>query len=190
MLALLEARRFRNLEPLSWSPGAGRHLLLGGNGAGKTSLLEAVYTVATTRSFRTPRLAECVRHGEDGFHLTAEVETPVRTRLEVSWDAAGLARAVNGARGDLAEHLEPLPVVAWHAGEAEVLGMIERKEEHHTAIPYVQQATVVRSVMRQLLRRPLLLIRSAVIGTGLMSGSRPTKARRRSSRCSSSRAAA
>ncbi|MGH9363537.1 MAG: DNA replication/repair protein RecF, partial [Thermoanaerobaculia bacterium] len=75
MLVQLAARGFRNLEPLAWEPAPGSHLLLGGNGAGKTSLLEAAYALATTRSFRTPRLADCVRHGETAFHLAGEVET-------------------------------------------------------------------------------------------------------------------
>lgn len=121
MLARVEARRFRNLEPLTWTPGPGRHLIVGGNGAGKTSLLEAIYAVATTRSFRTPRLAECVRHGEESFHVLAEVEAEARTRLELSWSPGGLERAVNGSRGSLAEHLEVLPVVAWTAAETRVL---------------------------------------------------------------------
>ncbi len=121
MLVSLVAERFRNLEPLTWEPGPGRHLLLGGNGAGKTSLLEAVYTAATTRSFRTPRLAECVRHGEESFHLRAEVEGTARTALEVSWSPSGRERTVNGSPGSLAEHLAALPVVAWAASDAEVI---------------------------------------------------------------------
>lgn len=121
MLVALEAEHFRNLEPLAWEPGPGRHLLLGGNGAGKTSLLEAVYTVATTRSFRTPRLAECVRHGETSFHLRAEVAAAARTSLEVGWGAAGLERSVNGSRVPLADHLDVLPVVAWSSADVEVV---------------------------------------------------------------------
>jgi DNA replication and repair protein RecF len=69
MLVQLTARGFRNLEPLTWQPEGGSHLLLGGNGAGKTSLLEAVYAVATTRSFRASQIADCVRHGSSSFHL-------------------------------------------------------------------------------------------------------------------------
>jgi DNA replication and repair protein RecF len=131
VLTTLTARTFRNLEPLEWSPGAGSHLLLGGNGAGKTSLLEALYVVATTKSFRTAHLADCTRHGGDGFHLAAEVEAAARVRLEVGWrrlagDAAGQGggeryRAVNGSMGSLAEHLGVLPVVAWTAADGEVL---------------------------------------------------------------------
>lgn len=121
MLSHLEAEHFRNLEPVSWAPGPGLHLLLGGNGAGKTSLLEAVYVAATTRSFRTARLSECVEHRAEAFRLGAEVEGVTRTSLAVSWGADGLVRTVNGSRGSLAEHLEVLPVVAWTARETEIL---------------------------------------------------------------------
>lgn len=127
MLQRLEAEGFRNLQPLAWEPGPGRHLLLGGNGAGKTSVLEAVYAVATTRSFRTPRLAECVRHGAGGLRLRSEVEAEARATLAVAYTlsdadgAGGLGRSVNGERGSLAEHLEVLPVVAWSTADLEVV---------------------------------------------------------------------
>ncbi len=121
LLVEITSRGFRNLEPLAWRPEPGSHLLLGGNGAGKTSLLEAIYVLATTRSFRTPRLADCVRHGEEAFAVEGEVESGRRCRLEVGWRGGERLRAVNGKTGSLAEHLGVLPVVAWHAGEADVL---------------------------------------------------------------------
>ena len=121
MLAHLSLLNFRNLEPLKWGPAAGSHLLLGGNGAGKSSVLEAVYVLATTRSFRTSRLEDCVRHGSDGFQLESEVETDRRSTLEVRWIEGQRIRLLNGRVAPLAEHLSALPVVAWTHAEAEVL---------------------------------------------------------------------
>jgi len=121
LLTQLTASSFRNLEPLEWRLAPGTHLLLGGNGAGKTSLLEAIYVLATTRSFRTPRVADCIRHGEDSFQLAGEVETDRRWRLETGWRDGERLRSVDGTTGSLAEHLAVLPVAAWHAGEADVL---------------------------------------------------------------------
>ncbi|HXO40385.1 MAG TPA: AAA family ATPase, partial [Thermoanaerobaculia bacterium] len=63
MLSHFTARGFRNLQPLDLAPSPGSHLLLGGNGAGKTSLLEAIYVLATTRSFRAGQVVDCVAHG-------------------------------------------------------------------------------------------------------------------------------
>ncbi len=121
MLAQLTCRTFRNLEETRWEPGSGRHLILGPNGAGKTSLLEAVYAVATTRSFRTSHLQECCRHGAAGFRLVAEVENDRRSRLTLALSDEGRHRSVNETATQLSEHLRVLPVVAWTAAEGALL---------------------------------------------------------------------
>lgn len=132
MLQTLTAEGFRNLEPLEWSPGPGSHLLAGGNGAGKTSLLEAVYVLATTKSFRTAQLADCVRRGGDRFRLAGEVVGEARTALAVAWrtgedevdgsggGGGGKQRSVNAKPASLSEHLAVLPVVAWSSADAEL----------------------------------------------------------------------
>lgn len=121
MLQTLAFRGFRNLIDSSWAPGPGRHLLVGDNGSGKTSLLEAVYAVATTRSFRTAQLSDCARHGEGAFHLAGETAGAEPARLEVGWAPQGIFRAVNGRTPALAEHLAVLPVLAWTAADGELL---------------------------------------------------------------------
>jgi DNA replication and repair protein RecF len=121
VLVQLTADGFRNLAPLSLRPAPGSHLFLGGNGAGKTSLLEAVYVLATTRSFRTSQLADCIRHGNALFHLEGEAANGKRTRLEVAYGREIRLRTVNGKHAPLAEHLAALPVVSWAAADVEML---------------------------------------------------------------------
>lgn len=121
MFSELRLRAFRNLEDLSWAPVPGAQLLLGGNGAGKTSLLEAAYVLATTRSFRTAHIAECTRHGEKAFHLAGEIRGEARIHLEVAWANGERSRSLNGSSSSLAEHLAVQPVVAWTARDAETL---------------------------------------------------------------------
>ena len=134
MLESLALHGFRNLKPLEWSIGEGSHLLLGGNGAGKTSLLEALYVVATTRSFRTSQLRECLQRGDEGagrlpFWISASVSGSSRRYvLELSFSDEGLEREVDGSSASLAKYLQPLPVVVWSSEEAEILaGSPERR---------------------------------------------------------------
>jgi DNA replication and repair protein RecF len=47
------------------------NILYGENAQGKTNLLEAIYLIATGRSFRTPHLHELIREGESFFFLEA-----------------------------------------------------------------------------------------------------------------------
>jgi DNA replication and repair protein RecF len=121
LLAQLTYRSFRILTDTDWHPGAGCHLLLGANGAGKTSLLEAIYLLATTRSFRTSQLEDCVTWGGERFHLEGEFESAERTQLEVGWGPGGRFRAVNGSSASLASHIGVQPTVGWTATDHEVL---------------------------------------------------------------------
>src|SRR5215813_8664227 len=51
-LAHLRLRDFRNYTRLDADFSPGFHLLLGDNAQGKTNILEAIYLIATLRSFR------------------------------------------------------------------------------------------------------------------------------------------
>ena len=64
LLEWIEVHNFRNLSgKVSW--GNGLNIIYGDNGQGKTNWLEAIYTLATTKSFRTQKLQEAIRFGED-----------------------------------------------------------------------------------------------------------------------------
>ncbi len=59
----------------------GVNLLLGENGSGKTSLLEAVATVALTRSPRTGALGECASFGSSDMGISVTVEEGHRSSV-------------------------------------------------------------------------------------------------------------
>lgn len=124
MLREIEARNFRNLDPLRLRVEregleGGRHVLIGPNGAGKTSLLEAIYLLATTRSFRTSRPAEAIRHGERGFFL--RLESAGGDGLELSLEGGERQRRKNGKAAELGAYIGTLPVVAWTSADLEIL---------------------------------------------------------------------
>ena len=86
----------RNLAACALEPGPRFNVFPGNNGQGKTNLLEALYVVGTLRSFRTARLAELIRFGDDEAYVAARVE---RGDLERIFELT-LARAVAGGRLD------------------------------------------------------------------------------------------
>jgi DNA replication and repair protein RecF len=63
----------RNLRPLALEPRERFNVFAGDNGQGKTNLLEAIFVVATLRSFRTARLADLIAFGSERAHLGARV---------------------------------------------------------------------------------------------------------------------
>jgi len=72
-LAHLRLRDFRNYARLDTDFAPGFHLLLGDNAQGKTNILEAVYLMATLRSFRGIGGAQMIRHGQKGYFVGGTV---------------------------------------------------------------------------------------------------------------------
>lgn len=62
----------RRFERVSLAPGAGLNLLVGHNGAGKTSVLEALHLMAYGRSFRGRVRDGLIRHGVDALEVFVE----------------------------------------------------------------------------------------------------------------------
>jgi DNA replication and repair protein RecF len=72
-LAHLKLRDFRNYARLDHDFAPGFHLLLGDNAQGKTNILEAIYLLATLRSFRGVGGSQIVQHGKKGYFIGGKV---------------------------------------------------------------------------------------------------------------------
>lgn len=68
----LDIRNLRRLEDVALAPAGGLNLILGDNGAGKTSLLEALHLLAYGRSFRGRVRDGLIRSGEPALEVYAE----------------------------------------------------------------------------------------------------------------------
>ena len=72
-IAQLEISHFRNLEQVSLFPSPKLNIILGKNGSGKTSLLEAINFLGSARSFRTPHSKHLISFGREQFVLFAKL---------------------------------------------------------------------------------------------------------------------
>lgn len=71
-ISRLEVGNLRRIERVSLEPGPGLNLITGDNGAGKTSLLEAVHLMAYGRSFRGRVRDGLIRTGADAVEVFVE----------------------------------------------------------------------------------------------------------------------
>ncbi len=115
----LSVRAFRNIEALDLEPNARFNVVSGDNGQGKTNLLEAIYVLATSRSFRAAKPGDVVQHGKE----VASVRALVREDDEAREQSVGLKSGARLARLDgkkppsLAAYALRTPVVVFHPGE-------------------------------------------------------------------------
>ena len=157
LLTELEARGFRNLRGNAVC-GDGLNILLGDNGQGKTNWLEAIYLLATTRSFRTAKLSEAINFDEGIAVVVGKVfqSRDIQHELRVVLEGNAKAFSVNGKREAAGRYLGELHAVVFNADELEVVrGTPENRrrflDESITAIhpPYVQTVTDYNRVIRQ-----------------------------------------
>ncbi|AUG98865.1 DNA replication/repair protein RecF [Pectobacteriaceae bacterium C52] len=74
-LTRLLIRDFRNIESADLALVPGFNFLVGANGSGKTSVLEAIYTLGHGRAFRSIQAARVIRHDQPEFVLHGRVES-------------------------------------------------------------------------------------------------------------------
>jgi DNA replication and repair protein RecF len=117
-------RDFRNLTKVDFAPASRLNVIVGDNGHGKTSLLEAIYFAATSRSFRTSKLAELVRHEARqcvvrGRFAECDEGSTVLVREQTATVERGRCQVrIDGNRPPtLAEFATRSPVVIFHPNE-------------------------------------------------------------------------
>jgi DNA replication and repair protein RecF len=157
LLELLEVHQFRNLSGrLSW--GSGLNIVFGENGEGKTNWLEAIYLLATTKSFKTQRPKEAIRFDEDFAVVRGRVTRSknIHRDLQVTLQGNSKTLSVNSKRESVAPYLSQLHLVAFTAEElAAVRGGSEARRKfvdrgvvslHHA---YVQTLSDYNRVLKQ-----------------------------------------
>lgn len=95
-LAHLRLRDFRNYARLDAAFAPGFHLLLGDNAQGKTNILEAIYLMATLRSFRGVGGAQMIRHGQKGYFVGGKVVGQGEHEIKIYWSASERKLSLDG----------------------------------------------------------------------------------------------
>ncbi|OMQ20297.1 MULTISPECIES: DNA replication/repair protein RecF [Serratia] len=90
-LTRLLIKDFRNIEAADLAPASGFNFLVGPNGSGKTSVLEAVYTLGHGRAFRSLQAGRVIRHDQAEFVLHGRIIEGTERELSV-----GLSKSRQG----------------------------------------------------------------------------------------------
>lgn len=122
ILATLAVQGWRNIDgKASW--GDNLNIIYGDNGQGKTNWLEAIYLLATTKSFRTQKLQEAVNFNEDLAIVKGQVARTqdVSRQLQVAIQGNTKSLSVNGKRETATEYISQLHVIAFTADDLEIV---------------------------------------------------------------------
>ncbi|HEV7921387.1 MAG TPA: DNA replication and repair protein RecF [Thermoanaerobaculia bacterium] len=141
ILSRLTTDSFRNLAPAETAFHEQTNILVGRNGQGKTNLLEAIYFLVTTKSFRTPRVQSLFRFDAPSVFVSGVVQREVERTLSVGLEGnvgPALSRSgpagepalreprkrvllINGERVTLANYLNATTVFAYSSARLEII---------------------------------------------------------------------
>lgn len=160
ILKTLTTDAFRNLAPGEQAFHPTVNILVGRNGQGKTNLLEAIYFLATTKSFRTSKVASLFRFDSPNVYVVGELERGGMTRtLSVGLEAGETRRRVlmiNGEKVTLPAYLNAMSVFAYSSARLDILrGAPEEKRRFldrgiaSVNPAYLEQLTRYTRVLKQ-----------------------------------------
>ncbi|MGI8467078.1 MAG: DNA replication/repair protein RecF [Pyrinomonadaceae bacterium] len=157
LLESLEAQNFRNLQGKIFC-GNNLNIIFGENGQGKTNWLEAIYTLATTKSFKTAKLQEAIKFSDELAILRGMVRqsAEIRRVLQVAVEGNTKILTVNGKREAVTRYLGELHAVIFNADQLEIVrGLPDARRKFLDAgitgiyPPFVQTLADYNRVIRQ-----------------------------------------
>ena len=166
-LGRLRLRDFRNYARLDVEFSPGFHLLLGGNAQGKTNVLEAIYLLATLRSFRGVGGAQMIRHGRKGYFVGAGVLGQGGHEIRMYWSADERKLSLDDRPvRKLTDYLGVLRVVVICTEDLQLVKGTARmrrrfldlllSQTHPIYLPLLQRYTQALRSRNALLKRPVL----------------------------------
>lgn len=166
-LARLRLRDFRNYSRLDADFTPGFHLLLGDNAQGKTNILEAIYLIATLRSFRGVGGAQMIRHGQKGYFIGSHIVGQGEHETKMYWSARERSLNLdNRPVRKLTDYLGVLRTVVFCSEDLLLVkgpGRARRRfldlllsQTHPTYLPLLQRYTQALRSRNALLKRSLV----------------------------------
>lgn len=115
----VQIRSFRNLTSVDVELGPRFNVVAGDNGQGKTNLLEAVYVLATSKSFRSSKLTDVVAFGAELASIRGKIVEDGDVRVQSVGIRAGarMVKIDDKRPPTLAAYAVRTPMVVFHPGE-------------------------------------------------------------------------
>ncbi len=157
LLEMIVAQNFRNLHG-EMLCGKNLNIIFGENGQGKTNWLEAIYLLATTKSFKTARLQEAIKFNEELAIVRGAVErsAEISRTLQVAIEGNTKSLSVNNKKETVQRFLGQLHAVIFNSDELEIVrGNPEARRKFLDGgivsiyPPFVQTLTDYNRVIRQ-----------------------------------------
>jgi len=126
-IARLFIKNFRLFEVIDLDLNKKDLLIIGPNGSGKTSILEAINLLISRKSIRTRDLKECIKEGSEGFSLGLEIKNEDEVLTIKAAKQVNKRVSIKTKLGNITANKSNLPIIQFI--QAKDLRMIEGETE-------------------------------------------------------------
>lgn len=122
LLESVEAENFRNLNGKIFCE-KGLNIIFGANGHGKTNWLEAIYTLSASKSFKTTKLIETIRFGENMAIIRGAVRQSeeITRNLQVILEGSTKTLTINNKKETAANFVSQLHAILFNSDQLEIV---------------------------------------------------------------------
>ncbi len=108
----LKLYNFRSYESLSLDFSNKQNIIIGENGSGKTNIVESIYVLAITKSFRGSKDAVLIRNNKDSMSIEGTVRDKIRHNYKLSLSEDGkIVKIDNNKIARLSDYISKINVV-------------------------------------------------------------------------------
>ncbi|MDP6917240.1 MAG: DNA replication and repair protein RecF [SAR86 cluster bacterium] len=126
-IARLFIKNFRLFKVIDLDLNKKDLLIIGPNGSGKTSILEAINLLVSRKSIRTRDLKECIKEGSEGFSLGLEIKNEDEVLTIKAAKQVNKRVSIKTKLGNITANKSNLPIIQFI--QAKDLRMIEGETE-------------------------------------------------------------
>lgn len=113
---------FRNYDQLSLEFSPTVNFIYGKNGSGKTNLIEAIYLLSLTKSFRINNDKLMIKKGSNATKVEGIIETKVKTSYLVEIDETGKKVSIdNNKKEKISDYISRINIILFNPDDSKIL---------------------------------------------------------------------
>ncbi len=118
----LKLKNFRNYQSLKISFSPKMNLIIGTNGVGKTNLIEAIYVLAITKSFKSNYDEVLVKNNEKSAKIEGNIEERLTNNYVIELDSNGKKAKINKTNiPKLSDYISRIQVILFSSNDLKLI---------------------------------------------------------------------
>lgn len=118
----LKLRKFRNYEKLDILFSENVNIIYGQNGSGKTNIVEAIYYLALTKSFRVNNDRLLIKKGYESSSIEGNIKTDFITNYKININEKGKKTEIDGNKQDkISDYVSNINVILFQPDDTKII---------------------------------------------------------------------